>query len=233
MKFRISSEYGVMEEVRNGVHSGIDLAMPEGTELRSLLDGHVENVFNNEGNIGNGVIIETDEGTQLIYGHMKEINVNVGDEINAGEFIGLSGNTGNSTGPHLHFGMKQGGELIDPTEYAEPLANISGQIDVGRLEKIKTFFEDQISTSLGDTIVDSVKDRLREETANKTKEIVLGILEGLGELLIGSIGAITLVGGGLLIIFRIAGYKDGYKWAGVLFVANVLIKYLFLGGWKI
>lgn len=218
MKFRLSSEYGVMEYVRGGKpHSGIDFAMPEGTKLRSIFDGTVEKVFSG-GNIGNGVSIKTDHGN-TIYGHMSEVDVHVGDKIHSGDLIGLSGNTGNSTGPHLHFGMKENGHFVDPTNYAENVSNMSGD-GVNLLEMKGPLFG----------VFDKVRDNVIEDVSLKTKEIILGILDGMGDFLLETIGAISLVGCGVLIILKICGLDQGYKWAGVLFGINVLVKFLLGGG---
>jgi hypothetical protein len=223
MKFRLSSNFNVMEEVRGmKPHTGIDLAMPEGTKLRSLFDGTVERVFHNSGSIGNGVKIHTDHGN-IIYGHMKEVDVKIGDKLNSGDFIGLSGNTGNSTGPHLHFGIKsEDGTFLDPTKYAENLANISGDhVEHGK-NLMKTIFNPV--SPIGGHLFSSVKSRLREHAHQQTIDIVLGIWDGVSDVLVETIGAISLIGCTILIIMRIAGYDKGFKQAGMLFVLNILVK---------
>ncbi|MBT2741205.1 M23 family metallopeptidase [Bacillus sp. ISL-77] len=129
MKFRLSSEYGELSEVRNMVpHPGIDFAMPEGTELRSVMNGVVERVvdFGNN-NLGKGVFIRNDDGTLSIYGHMSKIKVKAGEHLTSGESIGFSGNSGHSTAAHLHYGMKDvAGHWMDPTPVAENVSNMSG-----------------------------------------------------------------------------------------------------------
>lgn len=129
MKFQISGEYGELAEVRNMIpHHGIDLAMAQGTELRSVMSGVVEKVadYGNQ-NLGKGVFIRNDDGTLSIYGHMSNIKVKVGEHLHSGESIGLSGNTGNSTGAHLHYGMKDAaGHWIDPTPVAGKVSDMQG-----------------------------------------------------------------------------------------------------------
>lgn len=232
MKFRLSGKFGEYAEVRgNAPHTGIDLAMPEGTQLRSLFNGTVEKVFDG-GKIGNGVSIKLDDGSaNTIYGHMKQVNVHVGERVHSGELIGLSGNTGNSTGPHLHFGMKDShGHFVDPTEHAEKLASISGS-DVDHVMGISSMFN--LTTPFGDHIIDKVKEHagsaVKEHAAEMTKEIASGIFEGLGDILLETIGSITLLGSGILIIMKMAGFDKGYKWAGMLNVANILIKAMIRG----
>lgn len=134
MRFVLSGTFGEFSEVREGAHTGIDLAMEEGTTLRTLFDGVVYAIrdYGNQ-NIGKGVVVKASDGNYHIYGHMSKINVEKGQELNGGDMIGLSGNTGDSTDGHLHFGIqKPSGEFIDPTQYAEPLAAITG--DVSPLE---------------------------------------------------------------------------------------------------
>ena len=129
MKFRLSSEFGALEHVRGGrPHTGIDLAMPEGTDLRAIGEAIVERVVDYGGaNIGKGVILRLADGKRAIYGHMQDVAVKPGDFVREGDFIGHSGNTGNSTGPHLHFGLKDGDQFIDPTPLSDKLAQLSGE----------------------------------------------------------------------------------------------------------
>ncbi|WP_211750078.1 M23 family metallopeptidase [Paenibacillus sp. Marseille-Q4541] len=131
MKFRISSEYGTMEEIRDGrFHNGIDLAVPKGTELHSITSGTVERIVNHgTENIGKGVIIRTEQGDLHVYGHMDNISVHKGDVIQAGDFIGLSGNSGHSTGAHLHFGLIKEGNFVDPSNLVADLQHYTGTIN--------------------------------------------------------------------------------------------------------
>jgi murein DD-endopeptidase MepM/ murein hydrolase activator NlpD len=226
MKFQLTSAFGVMERVRDGkAHTGIDLAMPVGTELRSIADGVVERVTDYVGNIGNGVIIRLEDGTRLIYGHMSDIDVKVGQKIDAGELIGLSGNSGHSTGPHLHFGMMKDGEYVDPTPIAEHLANMSG--DVTHVGGWSLFQANGVLTDLiRNNITQPAKEKMKEEMT----EAVITFFEVLRDVVIELTYSITLVGGGILILLRVAGLQNGGRWASVLFLANILIKFL-LGGY--
>lgn len=159
MKFQLSSEYGELSEVRNNIpHHGIDLAMPEGTELRSVMNGVVEKVvdFGNQ-NLGKGVFIRNDDGTLSIYGHMSKIKVKLGEHLTTGESIGFSGNTGNSTGAHLHYGMKNiNGEWIDPTPIAEKVSNMQGSdFHFGQflLDKYNSFADKVIGAEMNMAII--------------------------------------------------------------------------------
>lgn len=80
-----------------------------------------------------------------------------------------------------------------------------------------------------DLVVTGFVGSTAEKVKETTKEVVIEVLVALGELIVDLAMAIALIGGGLCILFKVAGWDDGFKWAGILFLANVLIKYL-LGG---
>lgn len=93
----------------HGYHnSAVDYGMPVGTPLRAAASGIVIISRNSgwNGGYGNYVIIQHPNGTQTIYGHMTKTTVSVGQRVSQGDPIGYSGNTGNSTGPHLHFEVR-------------------------------------------------------------------------------------------------------------------------------
>lgn len=85
-------------------HNGIDYAINTGTDLFSCLNGVVIEAQNDRYGYGDYIKIENDS-CGVIYAHLDKILVSVGNKITAGQVIGKSGNTGNSTGPHLHFGV--------------------------------------------------------------------------------------------------------------------------------
>lgn len=122
----ISSPFGATEPFRGGVpHTGIDIPMSTGTPLHTIKDGVVDRLLG--GKCGEGVAIKTGDGKEHIFCHMDEVNVAPGQEVNAGDIIGLSGNTGQSTGPHLHFAVKEpNGTFSDPSQYAEAFAGNGG-----------------------------------------------------------------------------------------------------------
>lgn len=134
MKFKLSSVYGELTEVRDHVHNGIDFSMPQGTTLRSITDGVVTKIFDGSTDIGKGVAIKTEDGTTHLFGHMSDIDVKVGEHIDTGDIIGMSGNTGHSTAPHLHFGVQNpDGSFVDPTPLADAISANSG--DAGLWDK--------------------------------------------------------------------------------------------------
>ncbi|WP_226085627.1 M23 family metallopeptidase [Mesobacillus sp. S13] len=116
MIVRITSKFGEVSQVHPTPHTGIDIGFPEGSQLHSIGEAVVERVVDyGSQNIGKGVILRLADGREAIYGHMSDIKVKSGQTLHEGDIIGLSGNTGHSTGPHLHFGMKDNGQFVDPT----------------------------------------------------------------------------------------------------------------------
>lgn len=111
----ITCEYGETDSLHPSGHKGVDFALPNGTELKSVVEGTVE-VARDEGDVsyGKSVRIKTDDGKLVIYGHLSDMAVKPGDHIEFGEVIGHSGNTGRSTGPHLHFQVNRNGTAINP-----------------------------------------------------------------------------------------------------------------------
>jgi murein DD-endopeptidase MepM/ murein hydrolase activator NlpD len=113
-----SGNYG---EKREGgrVHKGIDVALPVGTPLKAVMDGVVSKAQSGSGSHSYGlyVVIEHSGGKSTLYAHMSKINVKVGDKVTKGQIIGLSGNTGHSTGPHLHFELRVNGNHVNPAAY--------------------------------------------------------------------------------------------------------------------
>jgi hypothetical protein len=126
MKFVLTGKYLEVADIRGGVpHTGIDMRMGENTVLRSIKEGFVERVIHND-KIGNGVVIHWEDGRNYIYGHLNKIFVEHGDKIEKGQAFALSGNTGNSSGPHLHFAVQDHGNFIDPTAIGPDVAAMAG-----------------------------------------------------------------------------------------------------------
>lgn len=97
-------------------HIGLDFGVVVGTPVQSTIEGKVTYAgWNNEG-YGNLVIV--DNGScKTYYAHLSEIPVTAGQTVQKGDVIGLSGNTGNSTGPHLHYEVRMNGQPIDPASF--------------------------------------------------------------------------------------------------------------------
>jgi len=108
-----SSDYGW----RNGdFHHGLDIATPTGSLIRAARAGKVTKT-GWLGVYGLTVMVDHGNGVQTLYAHNSKLLVKVGDQVVGGEGISLSGNTGNSTGPHLHFEIRANGKTVDPEDY--------------------------------------------------------------------------------------------------------------------
>ena len=109
-EFTFTGAYGV----RFGkLHAGIDLAAAEGTPYKAVHAGTVT-AAGYHGAYGYSVTVETDDGTEIIYGHSRRLLVKKGDVVKAGQVLGLVGNTGYSYGTHLHLEIHQNGKPTDP-----------------------------------------------------------------------------------------------------------------------
>jgi murein DD-endopeptidase MepM/ murein hydrolase activator NlpD len=95
------------------LHAGIDLAAAEGTPYRAIHAGKVTKA-GWYGGYGYCVIIQHSDGTESIYGHSSKLTVKEGQQVKAGDELGLVGNTGHSYGPHLHLEVHVDGEPKDP-----------------------------------------------------------------------------------------------------------------------
>ena len=117
---KISTPFGkVGKHWSSGKHTGADFAVPIGTPVLAVADGKIENA--NWGKAYGKQVIQKVDGGWVIYAHLNATRVKPGATVKKGQIVGESGNTGNSTGPHLHFEMRDkirwtGGTPIDPKE---------------------------------------------------------------------------------------------------------------------
>lgn len=98
------------------MHNGIDVAGPTGTPIKSADAGRVE-FAGYRGSYGNLVIINHENGYQTYYAHLNAINVSRGERVFKGAKVGSMGNTGRSTGPHLHFEVRKNGQPTNPLNF--------------------------------------------------------------------------------------------------------------------
>lgn len=113
---RISSAYGVRRDPISGasrMHQGIDIPMAHGDDVRSLKGGTVVE-SQTRGGYGQTVVVDHGEGLTTRYAHLSSRQVQVGDTVTAGQIVGLAGQTGRATGPHLHLEVRSNGVAIDP-----------------------------------------------------------------------------------------------------------------------
>lgn len=99
------------------MHYGQDFRVPYGTDIYATGDGIIIESGWNSGGYGNYIIIDHGYGLQSTYGHLSDIKVSKGLNIKRGDLIGLSGSTGTSSGPHLHYEIRQLGEHKNPINY--------------------------------------------------------------------------------------------------------------------
>ncbi|MDT7840431.1 transglycosylase family protein [Streptomyces justiciae] len=102
-----------------GYHTGVDFAVPTGTSVKAVAAGRVV-ASGWAGSFGYQVVIRHSDGRYTQYAHLSAISVKTGQSVSAGQRIGRSGSTGNSTGPHLHFEVRTGpgfGTDVDPVAY--------------------------------------------------------------------------------------------------------------------
>lgn len=118
--YRLSSSYGYRSDPITGrtkMHTGFDFACPPGNPIYATGDGVVESVSFELFGYGNSVIINHGFGYKTRYAHMKDIYVVEGMKLKRGENIGSSGNSGRSTGPHLHYEVFYRGAHVNPYNY--------------------------------------------------------------------------------------------------------------------
>lgn len=122
----ISSRFGYRADPINGhaaFHAGLDFAGPIGAPVYAAADGTVRFAGQNQ---GYGNIIEIDHGNGLTsrYAHMSRFRAAVGQTVEAGQIIGAIGNTGRSTGPHLHFEVRVHGRPVNPKPFLQKALNV-------------------------------------------------------------------------------------------------------------
>ncbi len=98
------------------MHEGIDISVPEGTPIRAAKPGTVI-LAAYTGGYGNYTCVDHGGGLSSCYAHQSSYAVSPGDQVAQGDVIGYSGNTGSSTGPHLHFEIRVNGSAVDPLGY--------------------------------------------------------------------------------------------------------------------
>lgn len=128
-------------------HYGVDIKLNKGDTVRAAFDGIVRAVINDRYGYGRAVVIRHCWGLETIYGHLSKTNVNPYQKLRAGDVIGLGGNTGRSSGSHLHFEMRYYGEPFDPNIIID-FENFSLKMDTLRLFKDDFKYLTQLRTAL-------------------------------------------------------------------------------------
>lgn len=111
---RLSSPFGLRRDGFSfAVHKGVDIAVPTGTEVRAMGPGMVVFAGTMSG-YGKVIMVDHSGGIRTVYAHLSEIRVQRGQALRGRPVIGLSGSTGRTTGPHLHFEVQHNGSAHDP-----------------------------------------------------------------------------------------------------------------------
>lgn len=115
-----TSGFGMRADPFTGLprfHNGIDMANAIGTPIRAAASGRVVHIESQIGNYGRFVIVRHPDGFQTLYAHLNDFSVRNGQYVDRGQILGRMGNTGRSTGPHLHFSVIHNGTFVDPLRY--------------------------------------------------------------------------------------------------------------------
>ena len=118
--YGISSHFGYRTDPFykvNKMHSGIDFSGPKGSPIYATGDGVVEKTVKSKTGYGNNIIINHGYGYKTRYAHLNSINVKKGDKIKRGQKIGTLGNTGKSSGPHLHYEVIKNNVPVNPINF--------------------------------------------------------------------------------------------------------------------
>ena len=112
----ITSRFGAVESIRDHTHMGIDIGANYGTPIKAVADGTIT-CAEEWGGYGNLVVIDHGNGVESYYGHCSKLYVTEGQKVKAGDVIAAVGSTGNSTGNHLHFELRNIGVQANPEKY--------------------------------------------------------------------------------------------------------------------
>lgn len=115
----ISSKFGPRDKPNpraSSNHQGTDIRVVIGTPVQSTSGGVVE-FAGTKGGYGTTVMVKHDDGRTALYAHLSKAGAKVGGRVNPGDIIAFSGNSGNSTGPHLHYELRENGKAINPAKF--------------------------------------------------------------------------------------------------------------------
>jgi len=132
---KLTSDFGMRwHPVLGGrrAHKGVDLAAPIGTAIHAAADGMVSRA---DWFSGYGLYVSLEHGGQIEtrYGHMSRLNVAAGQMVHKGDIVGYVGTTGRSTGPHLHYEVRDAGEAVNPMPYLQQGADAPATGTIARV----------------------------------------------------------------------------------------------------
>ena len=120
--YPITQRFGEKITDPNG-HTGVDFALPKGTPVRAAADGVVKAVRWSQSGYGIHIVLDHGGGVETVYAHLLTASFPVGTALERGKIMALSGSSGNSTGPHLHFEVRVNGKAVDPVPLFQGAAN--------------------------------------------------------------------------------------------------------------
>lgn len=171
---KITAGYGEINSIHKTPHTGIDFNAPANTPLHAPIDGIVSRVADyGDASLGKAVFIQMKDGSQYVLGHLSEIKVKVGQHVHHGDLIALSGSSGRSTAPHLHFGMfDPSGTPVNP-----------GNIDFSAF----TTGGDNVIVKMNGAVLNPLMDWVNDKADHfiqwEAETVANGVLWGVGQLL--------------------------------------------------
>lgn len=168
----ITSKFGWRYHPVDGkykMHNGIDIGVPTGTQVIATANGTVTYVGTNP-NEASGLWIKIDHGNGFssVYMHLSEIKVKKGQVVSQGEVIALSGNTGKSTGAHLHFGISVNGTYVDPLLYVSPTNRKPEKVEISSDTSNWRMYIEKAFSDLGYTMTEEKVSRILSQISTET-----------------------------------------------------------------
>lgn len=135
------------------MHNGIDLGVPVGTKLYAPVSGKIVGASSNNSS-GNFIVLAGQDKRSYSFAHLDRSFVSRGDVVSAGDVIGETGNSGPSTAPHLHFGVKEGGRWIDPMSLYQSLEDsyVENKPAPSLKDKFLSFFAEERDQQLSESL---------------------------------------------------------------------------------
>ena len=179
--FKVTSMYGMrtnpVDDTKK-MHLGIDLAAPVGTDVLATADGEVIEARNRTDGYGVVVTLQHGETYQTRYAQLSELKVAVGDEVERGQVIALTGNSGRSTGPHLHYEVYKDEEAVSPVGYiknyrfkvrptrsssSEDRSHADGQVEEELIKLEKALYEAELARERAEEVRVRAEEEATEE----------------------------------------------------------------------
>ncbi|WP_226526610.1 M23 family metallopeptidase [Metabacillus niabensis] len=156
---------------RNGKHKGIDIAAPEGAQIISVSSGLVVKSYYSD-TYGHVVFIQHPEGYETVYAHLRERNVQQGENVTKGQVLGIIGNTGVSTGTHLHFEVHKGEWTFEKEHAVDPLFVFKED------EKQTVYAEDSGNDSVETNAQGSLSKTTTDKHEEPSQKNVISVVKG-------------------------------------------------------